>query len=71
MLFKTHYLQNRFMNPIAVTSEQHAKAAELHNRFGGTHDEWLTRHFWTEGDMILSVFGNMTIGILPDGSSHS
>ena len=65
------YIQNKYMGPIEVTAPQHAKAWELHNRFGGTVTEWKSRHFWTEGDMVLSQFGNMTIGILPDGSSHS
>ncbi len=67
----SHYVQNKFMGPMEVTPEQHAKAFALHERFGGNIDEWKVRHFWTEGTMILSQFGNMVIGILPDGSSHS
>jgi len=68
---ETCYVQNKFVGPIPCTYEQSCKALALHERFGGTKDEWSSRHFWTDGDMIVSVFGNMTIGILPDGSSHS
>ena len=65
------WVQNRFIGPFEVTEAQLNKAFDLHNRFGGTLREWHNRHFWREGNMILSKFGNMTIGILPDGSSHS
>jgi len=65
------FVQNHFMGPIEVTEEQFNKAFELHKRFGGSVSEWRNRHFWTEGSMVISEFGNMTIGILPDGSSHS
>jgi hypothetical protein len=66
------YVHNNFVGPIPCTAEQEQKAYDLHRRFGdGSDTGFAVRHFWTDGDMIVSQFGRMVIGILPDGSSHS
>jgi hypothetical protein len=61
-------LPNKFVDSIPCMEAQYRKACDLAIRFG---IEYLPEHFWTEGEMVISTFGNMVIGILPDGSSHS
>ncbi len=66
------YVHNNFVGPLPCTAEQEQKAYELHRRFNnGNDDGFDVRHFETNGNMIVSQFGRMTICILPDGSSHS
>jgi hypothetical protein len=66
------YVHNQYVGNIPCTAEQEQKAYDLHRRFNDGSDVGFTeRHFWTADGMIVSAFGNMVIGILPDGSSHS